>query len=254
MTRNRILLLLQSALCILLVVMLAAAVIGIYRTGVAEKQENPLAWVYTREKVGAALKPIAPVFLLAAAVTIVCSALGVRDNNRDKPVKDAELTRDLMAGRVAEPDEIMKRERALQRKLGTAGWGGFCVCLFPIALYMTNGAHFLNGDLEEMIKSLAAHVLPWTALALACLAVSAVLQGRSMQREADAASARFREEKAAGVKAPVKTPAQPKNQTAVRLVILAVAVIFIIIGIQNGRMTAVVNKAIRICTECVGLG
>ena len=69
MTRNRILLLLQSALCILLVVMLAAAVIGIYRTGVAEKQENPLAWVYTREKVGAALKPIAPVFLLAAAVT-----------------------------------------------------------------------------------------------------------------------------------------------------------------------------------------
>jgi len=254
MTRNSVLLLIQSALCILLVVMLCAAVIGIYRTGIAEKQENPLAWVYTREKVGEALKPIAPVFLLAVAVTVACAALGVRDENRDKPVRDAELTRNLMAGRVAEPNEAMKKERTLQKKLGLFGWGGFCLCMLPIALYMTNGAHFLNGDLEEMIKSLAAHVPPWTALGLACLAVSTVMQGRSMQREADAAAARMKEEKAAGVKMPAGTPAPPKNQTAVRLIILAVAVVFILVGIRNGSMTAVVNKAIRICTECVGLG
>jgi len=31
-------------------------------------------------------------------------------------------------------------------------------------------------------------------------------------------------------------------------------VVFIIVGIRNGSMMAVVNKAIRICTECVGLG
>ena len=254
MTKNDMLLLLQSALCILLVVMLAAAVIGIYKTGIAEKQENPLAWVYTREKIGAALKPIAPVFLLAVAVTAACSVLGVRDESQDKPVKDAELTRNFMATRVAEPSEAMKKERALQKKLGVSGWGGFALCMFPIALYMANGSHFRSGDPEEMIESLAARVLPWAALGLACLIASAVLQGRSMQREADAASARFREEKAAGVKAPVKLPAQPRNQTAVRLVILAVAAAFILVGIRSGGMTAVINKAIRICTECIGLG
>ncbi|MBQ3372130.1 MAG: thioredoxin [Oscillospiraceae bacterium] len=46
----------------------------------------------------------------------------------------------------------------------------------------------------------------------------------------------------------------PKNQKAVRLVLLAVAVLFIFVGIRNGSMNAVINKAIRICTECVGLG
>ena len=39
-----------------------------------------------------------------------------------------------------------------------------------------------------------------------------------------------------------------------RLVLLTLAVVFIIAGILNGSMTAVINKAIRICTECVGLG
>ena len=91
--------------------------------------------------------------------------------------------------------------------------------------------------LALLIKSLAAHVLPWTALGLACLAVSTVMQGRSMQREADAASARMKEEKAARIKIPVGTPAPLKNQTAVRLIILAVAVVFILVGIRNGSIS-----------------
>jgi hypothetical protein len=39
-----------------------------------------------------------------------------------------------------------------------------------------------------------------------------------------------------------------------RGVIVAVAVIFIAIGITNGGMADVLGKAIRICTECIGLG
>ncbi len=254
MTRNRILLLLQSALCIVLVVMLASAAVGIYRTGIAEKQENPLAWVYTREKVAAALKPVAPVFLLAVAVTVTCSVLGVRDERQDKPVKDVELTRDLLVSRVAEPSEAMKKEQALQKKWLFGGWGLFALCMIPVLVYMTDAGHFLNGDLEEMIKSLASHALLWTALGLACLIVSTLQQEKSMQRECDLASARIREEKAAGISpAPTEKP-QQKNLNAVRLVILAVAVVFILLGIRNGSMTAVINKAIRICTECVGLG
>ena len=66
--------------------------------------------------------------------------------------------------------------------------------------------------------------------------------------------ARIKEEKAAGIQAEPKKDEPAKSQTALRLVLLAVAVVFIIIGIRNGSMMAVVNKAIRICTECVGLG
>ncbi len=40
----------------------------------------------------------------------------------------------------------------------------------------------------------------------------------------------------------------------IRLILLALSIIFIIAGIANGNMNAVLIKAINICTECVGLG
>lgn len=247
-------LLAQSALCVLLVVMLAAGVIGIYNQGVAEKLANPLAWIYTREKVVAMLTTVLPVFLLSVALTVACVVLNVRDEEQDKPVKDIELNRNLMLARVVEPSEAMTKEQDLQRKLRYAGWAGFGLCMLPILLYMIDGSHFLNGDLEEMIISLAWHVLPWTIAGLACLVASTVVQGKSMEREYDAIMARSKEEKAAGVKAPAKENPPARDYGRLRFALLAVAVALIVAGIFNGSMTAVVNKAIRICTECVGLG
>ena len=124
----------------------------------------------------------------------------------------------------------------------------------PVLLYMADGAHFPNGDLEQVMGALATHVFPWIILGLACLMVSAVLQDKSIEREYDAIMARIREEKAAGIQAEPKSTAPARNVNAVRIVLLVLAVVFIIVGIRNGSMMAVVNKAIRICTECVGLG
>ena len=254
MTRNKILLIAQSLLCVVLVVMLAVSAVGIYRSGIAEKQENPLAWVYTREKAAAALKPVLPVFLLAVGVTAACAVLNVRDENENKPVTDPELNRDLMRARVAEPDDAMKKEQAVQKKLLYGGWGGFGLCMLPVLLYMADGSHFPNGDLEEVMGAFAVHVFPWIILGLAVLIVSAILQGKSIRREYDAIMVRIKEEKAAGIQAGPQTEKPARNGNALRWLLLALAVVFIILGIRNGSMTAVVNKAIRICTECVGLG
>ena len=254
MTRNRILLIAQSLLCVALVVMLAVSAVGIYRDGIAEKQEDPLAWVYTRDKAAAALKPVLPVFLLAVAVTVACAVLNVRDENENKPVKDIELNRDLMRTRVAQPSDAMKKEQAMQKKLLYGGWCGFGLCMLPILIYMTDGDHFPNGDLEQVMGALAVHVFPWIILGFAVQIVSAVLQGRSIQREYDAIMVRIKEEKEAGIKAEPQAAKPAPNVNALRWVILAVAVVFIVVGIRNGSMMAVVNKAIRICTECVGLG
>ncbi|MBE6974767.1 MAG: thioredoxin [Ruminococcaceae bacterium] len=38
------------------------------------------------------------------------------------------------------------------------------------------------------------------------------------------------------------------------MVLLAAAVAMIVLGIDNGGIAAVLGKAIRICTECIGLG
>ena len=40
----------------------------------------------------------------------------------------------------------------------------------------------------------------------------------------------------------------------VRGVILAVSVVLIVLGVMNGGMRDVLGKAIKICTECIGLG
>ena len=142
----------------------------------------------------------------------------------------------------------------MQKKLLYGGWCGFGLCMVPILIYMTDGDHFPNGDLEQVMGALAVHVFPWIILGFAVLIVSAGLQGRSIQREYDAIMERIREEKASGIKAEAQTATPARNVNVLRWVILAVAVVFIVVGIRNGSMTAVVNKAIRICTECVGLG
>ena len=49
-------------------------------------------------------------------------------------------------------------------------------------------------------------------------------------------------------------PEKLAKRTLIRRILLAAAVCFIVMGIFNGSMRDVLVKAIKICTECVGLG
>ncbi|MDO5456702.1 MAG: CD1871A family CXXC motif-containing protein, partial [Eubacteriales bacterium] len=255
--------------CVLIAVLLSVAAVRIYLDGSAyQAAGHPSEWIYTREKVGSALLPILPVILISIAVTIAGFVKEIRDEDADKPVQDAELARNLMCARVAEPSEEMKKERDLQKKLRLGGWIGFAVCMVPILLYITNGGHFAQADpegLDHSILSMIAFVVPWAVFGLASLVITTVLAGKSMERESEAASARMKEEKAAGVQ---KTPESVKadsrlyntppeivsRRILLRRILLVAAVCFIIMGVLNGTMKDVLVKAIRICTECVGLG
>ncbi|MCR5405332.1 MAG: hypothetical protein K6E88_00960 [Lachnospiraceae bacterium] len=75
----------QSILCILSVILLAGAAIGIYGKGKAAKAQDPTAYIYTRES---AMSAIAPgVFMLIAGLgfSIAGGVMGIRDENDDKP-------------------------------------------------------------------------------------------------------------------------------------------------------------------------
>ena len=50
------------------------------------------------------------------------------------------------------------------------------------------------------------------------------------------------------------SPETARRRILIRRVLLVAAVIFVVLGVQNGSMKDVLVKAIRICTECVGLG
>ena len=49
MAEKKLYLIVQSVLCVLLVILLAVSAVSIYREGTARKAEDPMASVYTRE-------------------------------------------------------------------------------------------------------------------------------------------------------------------------------------------------------------
>ena len=103
--RNRILLILQAAACILLAALLAAGAAGIYLEGSARRAEDPLAAIYTAENVSRALAAALPAFLVFLLLLILCLILGVKDPKDGHPVK---------AACPAGPKPEMKHKRLVQ--------------------------------------------------------------------------------------------------------------------------------------------
>ena len=196
MAEKKTYLIVQSVLCVLLCVLLAASAVSIYREGAARRAEDPMASIYTREKTAEKFKPIAPLFFGAIGMTVAGWILAVKDENADKPVMDAEIVRNLTVSRVKTPSEAMLEEQKKQKQLALTGWGLFALCMVPIAIYVLNGKHFPDGNLEEMIAALAIHVFPWIILGLGCLSISSILQEKSIQRETAAAQEQLKAEKA----------------------------------------------------------
>ena len=269
MSKRRLFLNVQAVLCVLIAAVLAIMAVRIFTEGSAwQTAGHPADWIYTREKAGQALLMVLPFICISAVMTVTGAVKNIKDEEAEKPVQDAELARNLICARVLEPSPEMAKERALQKKLMIAGWAGFALCMIPILLYVTNGVHFAQTDPEGLDRNLIAlvcHTAPWAAAGLACLIASAVLREKSMQRETEAGKARAAAEKEAGtVKDPEAVredgriyhtaPETAKRRVPARRVLLAAAVLFIVMGIGNGGMKDVLVKAIRICTECVGLG
>lgn len=254
MTRTKVYLILQAALCILLVALLSASAVTIYREGVSRKAEHPLESIYTREIAAEKFAPIAPLFFAAIGLMIAGLVLDIKDENADRAVKDSELSRDLMVARVAQPSDAMRRAQSQQKRLLLAGWGAFALCMLPILIYMVNPAHFPLDNLEGMFYGLIRVLIPWSAVGLGALAVTSMLRERCVLRETEAAQERMKEEKEAGIKPEPKAAPQRKSMGALQIALIIAAIGLIVAGTFNGSARDVLYKAINICTECVGLG
>jgi DMSO reductase anchor subunit len=120
--------------------------------------------------------------------------------------------------------------------------------------------HFSINWLSEDIKTAALFVIPCAAVALGVLVGSTLLRQASVLRETALVKAAMAERrgKTALVQRDTadkkKLMADPRVLWGVRAVILAVGILFVVLGILNGGMADVLGKAVRICTECIGLG
>ena len=124
MDKRKIYLIIQSMLCIALAVLLAVAVIGIYREGVSAKEENPLLWVFSKERIAEHFRTVLPLLVLCVGFSAVGLFAGWTDENSRKRVNSAAYEKAKPAG----------REKALQLVLMLAA-----VCLL-IAGVLNGGA------------------------------------------------------------------------------------------------------------------
>ena len=85
MNRKKLLLIIQSALCVALAAMLIAAAVGVFLEGEARRAESPTAPIYTRERAAQALRPAVPVLCAALATTAVGRIMGVRGKDAPGP-------------------------------------------------------------------------------------------------------------------------------------------------------------------------
>ena len=100
MKNVRLFLIIQSILCVLLAVLMIAAVFGIYRDGTALRAENPLAVVYSREIVAKAFRVIIPLLFAAVGSAAAGLILGAKDENGLKPVKGGKVENKAAEGKT----------------------------------------------------------------------------------------------------------------------------------------------------------
>ena len=119
MGKTRIFMIIQSLLCILSVIMLMSAAIGIYTEGVQRKTEDPTAYIYTREAAVKAAAPGAAVLLLGLCLSIAGWAMDIHDENEDKPVMIPEfagsMKEQLKAGTAEEDKNDPSKKNRLNR-------------------------------------------------------------------------------------------------------------------------------------------
>lgn len=119
--------------------------------------------------------------------------------------------------------------------------------VYPI-VYFSDASHFSVDNLNrDIVRAVMVSLIP-AAAALILVYVCARLETASMLRE-------IQLYKKNSIKQASAVPSvKPERTASVRWVILAVAVVLILLGIANGGAADVLGKAIRICTECIGLG
>ena len=157
----------------------------------------------------------------------------------------------------AEIKTRLKKERAMRAFL-VIGSVAFCVIAATVSLlYTCNPDNYtlenLNGDILRAVLI----VMGGSAIALALCYACKILFDSSVSRELAAVK------EGATAAPPIKRVSQAESQTsdafswkkwAIRGIILVVGIVFVLLGISNGGAEDVLGKAIRICTECIGLG
>lgn len=120
--------------------------------------------------------------------------------------------------------------------------------VYPV-MYFSDAQHFGVSNINaDIVKAVLIVMLPAIFSGL-CLYVRNRFIEKSIRRQIKL----YKDSGIKPVKANIVKPSNEKN-IRVSYFLMAAAIILIVLGIGNDGVSDVLGKAIRICTECIGLG
>ncbi|MBQ8720512.1 MAG: hypothetical protein IJY65_05725 [Clostridia bacterium] len=256
-----------AALLVVCAISFIAGACAIYASG-----DNP----YTYESIGRTFKYIsAPVILaiLAVIAGVVIHFLYPSENGKLKPEYDKALQIASMSKRVVltsvsnTVSEGILRERQLRASLLIANLS-LTVIAAGISLVYVFLPSSMTGDYNASVIKATALIALFFLPALAVSIVRIFLDTRSREREISLLRSALAEMKENGITAENAEKASSpytkikaffrRNRKRVELIakisLVSLALCLIVLGVTLGGMADVLAKAIKICTECIGLG
>ena len=129
------------------------------------------------------------------------------------------------------------------------------VCSLMSFLYLFNPEHFVtNGLPNQQVIQIVIHLSPWVGIGFIFGVIEIVYESYSAKKSMNYAKALLKKYKKTDISIDTDKKRELITLWTIRGVILTVAIVFIIIGVINGGPVSVLNKAAKICSECIGLG
>lgn len=218
---------------------------------------------YSRERVGEYLFPLIP----AAVLTVCIILLGFILIRSQKNISDGKSKRTALESLkdysprfegIELPEEegaTVSKERKKRAVLNF-------VFISTSLLFFAGAVCFVIFLCDFSVEKLNSDVMRAYGIALPLFGISVgihiprlyLLEGSAIREQAALKEAVKKGVKPSAVISPKVYHGEVFLKNAVRIVILCAAVVFIILGVSNGGMESVLGKAIKICTECIGLG
>ncbi len=236
-----------SAALIVAAVCLITSAYTIYNLG-----DSP----YTPESIGAEYDKIAvPLWIAIFAIFagIVLNIALPMPKSKAKALKDPFITLRILQKKLGADNETVKIKREREfRKLMRAICAILCLASFiPAVLLLTWFDHFTVDNLTPALLETVQLLLVGAIISGVLLFVLSVIERKSAVREIEQTRIAISSTEKSDKKA-VKN--NENNIKIARLVLVGIACALIVIGMTQDGFYDVLQKAIRICTECIGLG
>lgn len=229
---------------------LAAACIGIYRSG-----------EFSRAAVADSFSGIAvPVYLCLGLIIagFVLDWLFPRPSGKISGGKQNVLVLKRLRSKIdlSQCDESVQAAVTAQQnsrrayKSISAAVAAVCAAVF--LSYALNSSNFQRSDINASMIEAMYVLLPCLAVSFGCAVFTAFHNASSVEKEISLLKGVGSAAKKAA--SPKDTPIQKGHRFPVRSLALAVGVLLLAYGFFSGGAEDVLTKAANICTECVGLG